>query len=71
MDEKRLKEALKALWNNDNDVPASNTSRCVELNWFSCGVKDNVVAYIAIEVFGLEEAKKILGEPDLAEDFTF
>jgi len=62
---KKLMKVLKELWDNDDEVPTPYTSRCAELNWFSQGIKNNVVAHIAIEVLGLEEAKKLLDHPQL------
>ena len=61
----KLKTVLKELWDDDDSVPEASTSRCCGLDWFSSGVKDNVVAHIMIKIFGLEEAKKLLQAPDL------
>ena len=62
-----LKKVLIELWNNDEDVPATFTSRCTGLDWFSEGVKNNVVAYIAVKVFGVQQARELLNEPDLTK----
>jgi len=65
MDKEKLMKVLTELWINDENVPTPYTHRCAGLNWFSQGIKNNVVAHIAIEVLGLEEAKKLLEEPEL------
>ncbi len=59
MDREKLIRVLKSLWENDDSVPAADNHRCTELDWFSQGVKDNVVMHIANEVFGEEEARKV------------
>ncbi len=61
MDRDKLIQVLKSLWENDDSVPDAANYRCTELDWFSQGIKDNVVRHIANEVFGEEEASKILG----------
>lgn len=66
-----LKKALLAVWENDDHVPDSDNGRCTGLDWFSQGVKDNVVAYIAIEAFGLEEARNMLDDQEITEDAPF
>lgn len=58
--ETKLRKVLVELWDNDDEVPDAVTRRCTELNWFSGGVKNNIIAHIAIEVFGKEEAMKML-----------
>jgi hypothetical protein len=60
MVEKKLMKILKELWDNDGTVPDADNTRCTELDWFSQGVKDNVVRYIANELFGEERAEILL-----------
>jgi len=57
---KKLEELLVKLWNSDNSVPAAVHYRCTELDWFSGGIKDNVVAYIAAKILGIERAEELL-----------
>jgi len=59
---KELEPILKDLWDNDDDVPTVANYRCSELNWFSSGIKDNVVASIAVTLLGKEQAEKLLEE---------
>ena len=47
-----IEKVLKELWENDDSVPAAVQFRCTELDWFSQGIKDNIVAYIACRVLG-------------------
>ncbi len=60
--EEKLKKVLKELWDEDDSVPDPASSRCTGLDWFSQGIKDNVVCHIANEVFGEQKAKEILGD---------
>ena len=64
----KLEETLKELWNNDDNVPTPYSTRCSELDWFSNGIKDNIIAHIAIKVFGLDEAKELLDFQGLFEE---
>ena len=57
---KKLEIILKELWDNDESVPAPVSTWCSRLDWFSQGIKDNILAYIAIEVLGKDKAKKLL-----------
>lgn len=61
MDEAKLVQVLQELWKDDNSVPGADNFRCTELDWFSQGVKDNIVKHIANEVFGEAKAEDILG----------
>ena len=56
-----LEKILIVLWENDDAVPTPFSSRCSELDWFSSGIKDNIVSYIAIEVLGKDRAEELLG----------
>lgn len=58
--EEKLIKVLKKLWDNNDTVPGVASMRCTGLDWFSQGVKDNVVKYIANEIFGEERAGVIL-----------
>ena len=60
----KLKQILIELYNENDSVPAASSTRTTGLDWFSEGVKNNVVAYIALKIFG-EEAKKFLNDEEI------
>ena len=55
-----IEKVLKELWENDDSVPVAVQFRCTELDWFSQGIKDNIVAYIAAKVLGMERTEVYL-----------
>ena len=55
-----IEEVLKKLWENDDSVPAAIDFRCTELDWFSRGIKDNIVAYVTAKVLGAGRAEVFL-----------
>ncbi len=62
MDNTVLILTLQELWNNDDNVPPAANFRCTELDWFSGGIKDNVVKHIANEVLGKKKSEELFGD---------
>jgi hypothetical protein len=71
MNEDRLREILKAMWENNGQVPVSHNMKGCRLDLHARRVKDNIIGYIAIEILGLEEAKKLLDTQILCQDHSF
>jgi len=57
-DDNKLKKILKTLFENNDEVPNDWEPRCRELDWFSSGIKDNIVAFIYREMFDEPIAKR-------------
>lgn len=57
----RLKFILKQQWgDNSGYVPTPSNYRCAELDWFSEGIRENILATIAIVVFGKTQSENLL-----------